>query len=171
MKPTQIELLSEGFWNPKDSPILRGIGKAGRAVGGLAGAVVKGTAKALDYVAPELTQPLHGLERGVRDISNSVRQGYDVGSGGLQKAYGDILLDAGYVMDPTKGVTRSGKNKVVIGSRIIGHDKNGKPYGDPKRKISFIFNKDNQFKIVNTSNQDTARLNVPTKRKVSKKKP
>lgn len=164
-KPTQQELLEEGFWDLHKSPILRGIG-------GIAGAAVKGGAKALDYVAPEITQPLHGLERGIRDIGDSIRQGYDIGSGGLQKAYKDILLDAGYIMDENKGITKSGKNNVVIGSRIIGHDRKGKPYGDPKRKISFIFNKDNQFKIVNTSAQDTSKLNVkkPHKYKTVKKK-
>lgn len=161
-KPTQKQLYSEGFWNSIKKPL--------RVVGGLAGAAVKGTAKALDYVAPELTQPLHNLERGVRDVGDSIRQGYDVGSGGLLKAYQDILLDAGYVMDKGKGITKSGKNNVVIGSRIIGHDRKGRPYGDPKRNISFIFDKDNQFKIVNTSAQDTSKLNNPPKPIKIKKK-
>jgi hypothetical protein len=161
-KPTQKELYSEKFWNAVKKPL--------GLVGGLAGAAVKGTAKALDYVAPELTQPLHNLERGARDIGDSIRQGYDLGSGGLIKAYADILLDAGYVMDTKKGITKSGKNNVVIGSRIIGHSRNGKPYGDPKRNISFIFNKDNQFKIVNTSAQDTSKLNAPSKPIKLKKK-
>jgi len=160
-KLSQTEILDEGFW--------RNIAAPARVAGGLVGAAIKGGAKALDYVAPEVTKPLHGLERGMRDIGDSLRQGYDVGSGGLLKAYSDILLDAGYVMDQRKGITKSGKNNVVVGSRIIGHNANGKPYGDPKRNISFIFNKDNQFKIVNTSAQDTSKLNVPLKGKYKNK--
>lgn len=151
-KPTQQELLNEGFWDTVKSPF--------RLAGGIAGAAVKGGASVLRKVAPELTDPIDRFEAGARDVGNQMRQGYDIGSGGLQKAYKDILLDAGYVMDPKKGITKSGKNNVVIGSRIIGHDRNGKPYGDPKRNISFIFGKDNQFKIVNTSAQDTSKLNI-----------
>ena len=152
---TQKELISESFWTNFQKPF--------RAVGGLAGAAVKGTAKALDYVAPELTQPLHRLEAGVRDIGNAARIGYDAGSGGLMKVYKDKLLDAGYIMDESKGITKSGKNNVVIGSRIVGHNSKG-PYGDPKRSLSFIFDHSNNFKIINTSAQDTSRLNTPSSR-------
>jgi hypothetical protein len=165
MKLTQKDILAEGFWDTIAAPL--------RVAGGVAGAAVKGGASLLRKVAPEITNPLDKLEAGARDVGDALRQGYDVGSGGLQKAYKDILLDAGYIMDMSKCVTKSGKNKVVIGSRIIGHSKSGKPYGDPKRKLSFIFNKDNQFKIINTSANDTSRLNVrrPTKYKTVKKKP
>lgn len=153
MKMLQSEILCEGFWDKIKTPL--------KVAGGLAGAAVKGGAAVLRKVAPELTNPIDSFEAGIRDVGDQFRQGYDVGSGGLRKAYRDILLDAGYVMDESKGVTRSGKNRVVIGSRIIGHDKNGKPYGDPKRQLSFIFNNNNQFKIINTAANDTSRLNTP----------
>lgn len=151
----QIDLISESFWSTFKKPL--------GVVGGLAGAAVKGTAKALDYVAPELTQPLHRLEAGVRDIGNAARVGYDAGSGGLLKVYKDKLLDAGYIMDESKGITKSGKNRVVIGSRIVGHDADG-PYGDPRRSLSFIFDHNNNFKIINTSAQDTSRMGTSAMR-------
>ena len=155
MKYSQYEILAEGFWDIHKSPIIRGIG-------GVAGAAVKGIAKTLDYVAPELTQPIHGLERGLRDIKDSIRQGYDVGSGGIQKAYGDILLDSGYLITPNQKIVRSGKNNVVTGRRIIGTGMDGKPIGDPKKLLTFLFNTKNEFKIVTSDAQDTSRFNRNT---------
>jgi hypothetical protein len=168
MSKTQREILSEGFWDLHKSPILKGIGKAAGLAGGAVGAAVKGTAKALDYVAPEITQPLHNLERGAREIKDSIRQGYDVGSGGLRKAYADILLDAGYIMTSDK-IVRTGKNKIVFGRRIIGKDRSGKPIGDPKKLLSFLFNDQNEFKIVTSDAQDTSKINRRGNPKIKKK--
>lgn len=181
---SQQELLDEKFWDffkPSKSPILRGIGKAAKVGGGALMGATKGIAKTLDYVAPELTQPLHRFEAGVRDIGDATRRGFDVGYGGLKKEYGDILLDAGYVIDDKVGIVDSGKNKVAVGYRIIGHDKNGEPIPDLKKKISFLFDKDANVKIIKTSEQDTTTLvNMkpkkyktvkPTKQKMNKPVP
>jgi hypothetical protein len=167
MKYTQTELLDEKFWDffkPSKSPILRGIGKVAKAGSGALMGATKGIAKGLDYVAPELTQPLHRFEAGLRDVGDATRRGFDVGYGGLKKEYGDILLDAGYLMDSKIGVIDSGKNKLVIGYRIIGHDSKGNPIPDNKKKISFLFDRQNNVKIVKTSEQDTTSL-VNTKPK------
>lgn len=150
MKFSQKGLLEEGFWSAFKAPF--------KAIGGIAGAAVKGTARALDYVAPEVTQPLHRLEAGIRDVAGATRKGWDVGYGGLMKEYGDILLDAGYLIDKKHKVIDSGKNKVVVGYRIIGQDNNGKPIPDVK-KLSFLFDQNGNFKIINTSAQDTSRMN------------
>lgn len=156
---SQFEILSEGFW----SNLKTGVKNTGKLLGGVAGAAVKGTAKALDYVAPELTQPLHNLERGVRDVGDSVRRGFDYGYGGSKKAYEDILLDAGYLMTPNQKIIRTGRNNVVTGRRIIGRDRKGKPVGDPKKLLTFLFNNDDEFKIVTSDAQNTSRLNTPKK--------
>lgn len=159
-KFTQKDLISEGFWSNFKKPF--------RAIGGIAGAAVKGGARALDYVAPEITQPLHRFEAGVRDIGDQAKKGYDLGSGGLMKEYEDILLDSGYIMDKNVKVVDSGKNKVVVGYRIIDQDARGNPIPDHK-KLSFIFDKMGNFKIINTSNQDTSKMNQNKPHKFVKK--
>ncbi len=158
MSISQKELCSEGFWKG-----VKGIGKSGL---GAVGAAVKGGAKALDYVAPEITQPLHRVEAGIRDIGSAARLGYDAFSGGRIKTYKDILADAGYYIDEKGGVTKSGKNHVVSGWRILGHDQNSKPIPDTNgKKLTFLFDKNNNFKIVTTSTQDASSLvrNKPVK--------
>ena len=173
MKISQQELLDEKFWDffkPSKSPILRGIGKAARVGSGALMGATKGVAKALDYVAPELTQPIHRFETGVRDIGDATRRGFDVGYGGLKKEYADILLDAGYVMDQKIGVVDSGKNKLVVGYRIIDHDSEGNPIPDNK-KLSFIIDRQNNVKIVNTSAQDTTTLVNKKPKKQNNKRP
>lgn len=171
MKYSQLELLDEGFWDLRKSPILKGIGKAARVGAGAAGAAVKGTAKALDYVAPEITHPVHRLEAGLRDIGGSIKQGYDYGQGGLQKEYEDILLDSGYIMDKNVKVIDSGKNKVVVGYRIVGQDASGNPIPDKKKRISFLFDRQNNFRIIKTSEQDTTSMNRQPKPKYRTVKP
>ena len=148
---TQKELINESFWNNFKKPF--------KAVGGALGGLVRGGARALDYVAPEITQPLHRFEAGVRDVARYARKGADVGYGGIYKEYKDILLDSGYVMDETIKVVPSGRNHVVVGYRIIGKDENNKPIPDKSRTLSFLFDKDANFKIINTSAQDTSRMN------------
>lgn len=169
MKYSQRELLDEGFWDLRKSPILKGIGKTAKVASGLAGGLVKGTARAMDYLAPEITQPLHRFEAGIRDVAGQTRKGFDVGYGGLSKEYGDILLDAGYLMDTKEKIIDSGKNKVVVGYRIVGKNPTtGKPIPDNK-KLSFLFDHNGNFKIINTSAQDTSRMNQTKRRYPTKK--
>lgn len=162
---SQKDLLDEGFWNSFKKPF--------KIAGGAFGAAVKGGARALDYVAPEITNPLHRFESGVRDIASQSRKGFSAGYGGLSAEYGNILLDAGYVMDERSKVIKSGKNHVVIGYRIVGKNPTtGKPIPDHK-KISFLFDKDGRFSIINTSVQGTAHMSkseIPKTSKVKKPK-
>jgi hypothetical protein len=173
---SQQELLNEKFWDffkPSKSPILKGMGKVAKMGSGAFMGATKGIAKALEYVAPEITQPLHRFEAGMRDIGDATRRGYDVGYGGLKKEYGDILLDAGYVIDDNIGIVGSGKNKVAVGYRIIGKDGNGKPIPDLSKQLSFLIDKDANVKIIKTSAQDTSSIgNVtpPTFKKAKSKK-
>lgn len=157
-KFTQHDLLNEGFWSKFKKPF--------KAVGGVAGALVKGGARALDYVAPEITNPLHRLEAGIRDIGGEGRKGFSAGYGGLQHEYENILLDAGYIMDPKEKVIKTGKNHVVVGYRIVGKNPTtGKPIPDHK-KISFLFDKDGRFSIINTSVQGTSYTSAGKPKKI-----
>ena len=168
MKYSQRELCNEGFWNMFKTPA-RAIGKAGKLASGALMGATKGIARAMDYVAPEITNPLHRLEAGVRDIGGQVRKGFDVGYGGLLKEYEDILLDAGYIMDKTTKVIDSGKNKVVVGYRIVDQNpRTGEPIPDNK-KLSFLFDHNGNFKIINTSAQDTSKMNQTHRRYKTKK--
>lgn len=152
---TQMDLMNEKFWdffNPRNSPILRG-------AAGAAGAAVKGLARTLDYVAPEITRPIHALDRAARDIGTEMRYGWRKGTGGSAKLFEQILADSGYVMDTASGVSRAGKNKLVKGWRSLGTDKTGKPIPDKKsRLLTFLFDKDNVFKIVSTETQHTSSM-------------
>jgi hypothetical protein len=162
MKYSQRELLDEGFWDLRKSPILKGIGKAGKLASGAIMGATKGVARAMDYVAPEITNPLHRFEAGVRNIAGQVRKGADVGYGGLAKEYGDILLDAGYIMDKNEKVIDSGKNKVVVGYRIVGKNPTTKKPIPDTKKLSFLFDHMGNFKIINTSAQDTSSMQRST---------
>jgi hypothetical protein len=160
MKYSQRELLDEGFWDLHTSPILKGIGRASKIASGAVMGATKGIARTLDYVAPEVTQPMHRLEAGIRDIAGQTRKGFDVGYGGLSKEYGDILLDAGYLMDKNAPIIDTGKNKIAVGYRIIGQTKTKPPQPIPDtRKLSFLFDHNGNFKIVTSSAQDTSRMN------------
>jgi len=170
MKYSQRQLLDEGFWDLRKSPILRGIGKVGKLAGGALMGATKGIAKTLDYVAPEITNPLHRFEAGVRDIAGATRKGVDVGYGGLAKEYEDILLDAGYLMDKREKVIDSGKNKVVVGYRIIGKNPTTKKPIPDTKKLSFLFDHNGNFKIINTSAQDTSRMGSTKPSKYKKHK-
>lgn len=170
MKYSQRELLDEGFWDLHKSPILKGIGKTAKVASGLAGGLVKGTARAMDYLAPEITNPLHRFEAGIRDVAGQTRKGYDAGSGGLSKQYKDVLLDAGYIMDTKIPVMKTGKNHVAVGYRIVDEDpKTGKPIPDTK-KLSFLFDHNGNFKLINTAAQQTTSANITVKPKYRTKK-
>lgn len=91
-KLTQRELLDEGIWNTLMSPVR---------------AVVKGAAKTLDVVAPELTKPLHSAENAVRDIGSSIKQGW-LGTEGNIKAN---LEKQGYKVSK---VVKSGKDYIAV---------------------------------------------------------
>ena len=158
---TQLEMLSEGFWGG----VGRGLKNTAKGVGGVFGTAIRGGAKALDYLAPELTNPLHKLEHGIRDIGQSVRMGWDWGSGGKTKTIQDRLLDGGYVMDKNEGVTKSGKNAVVIAHKITGYDqKTGKPKVG-KVPVSILVDRNYNFKIIGQSSHNTLSMagNKPTR--------
>jgi hypothetical protein len=67
-------------------------------------------------------------------------------------------------MDEQKGITKSGINKIVVGYRIVGHNDKG-PIGDFKKPLSFLFDKDNNFKIITSSAQDTSKVGQKKKKK------
>lgn len=145
-----LNLLNEGFWKTLTAParaIGKGIGAVAKGVGGTIGAATKGIAKTLDYVAPELTNPLHRLEAGVRDIGNATRLGWDAGSGGKTKTVKDRLLDSGFIMDDEQKLTKSGKNYVAIAYKIVGHDTSGNPIPG-KTPTSILIDKNYNLKVV-----------------------
>jgi hypothetical protein len=92
-KLSQKDLLSEGVWS--------NLGKGAMAA-------TKGIAKTLDYVAPELTNPIHGLEKGLRDIGSSIKQGWQGEQGTIKKN----LEDQGYKVGEMTKVGKNWKVKV-----------------------------------------------------------
>lgn len=159
---SQLELCFEGFWSAFKKPF--------KVAGGVIGAATKGIAAGLDYVAPQITQPLHSLETAARDIGSKTRLGWDAGYGGREKLYSDILSDSGYVMDHNFGVKRSGKNYIVGGWRAIVDPKTHETIPDKKgRQLTFVFDRNNQFKIVSTSTQDTSSMSKYGQIKAPKK--
>ena len=143
---SQKELMAEGVWINLTTPV-RAIGKG---IGGTIGAATKGIAKTLDYVAPELTTPLHRFEAGVRDIINATRLGWDAGSGGMTKTVKDRLLDSGFIMDDNEKLTRSGQNWVAIAYKIVGHNpKTGDPIPD-KKPISILVDKNYNLRPISS---------------------
>lgn len=136
---SQMELLSEGFWNLHKSPILRGIGKVARAGYGAARAVTKGGEYLTRVLAPELTTPIDRLGQGAKNLGAAMRQGWDKGVGGKIQYFNDILLDNGWVMDHTQEPERRGTDFIVFARRMIGKDPTtGEPIakkGDPMALI------------------------------------
>jgi hypothetical protein len=129
---SQAEILEEGFWDLRKSPIVKGIGKVARGVGGLAGAAVKGGAYLARSLAPELTNPLDRLEAGARGFKDALKQGWDVGSGGRLKQYTDELREYGYVVDETQPPQREGNNTLVFARRAIGKNPDGSLKVNPR---------------------------------------
>lgn len=124
---SQWELLDEGFWSLHKSPILKGIGKGLRAGYGAARAVTKGGEYLARALAPELTNPIDRFGQGVKNLGAAMRQGWDVGKGGLKQNYRDILLDNGWVMDETQPIKRRGMDHIVFARRLTGFDQNDQP--------------------------------------------
>jgi hypothetical protein len=97
-KFSQAEILSEGFW----SNIKSGAGKLKKA----AKWGIRAGAKTLDYVAPELTQPIHKFEAGVRDILGMKPSDSRKFQQNLNAAGGTVNFQGKqYLIDLQKGVT------------------------------------------------------------------
>ena len=165
---SQKELLDEGFWKQFQKPF--------RAVSGVIGAATKGLAKTADYLAPQITQPLHSLERAARDIGNEARLGWKKGYEGRKELYKTILADSGFIMDEDFGVKKTGKNWIAVGWRSIDDPKHpGKLMKNEREgKMSFIFDKNNQFRIQSKTASDTSsmskygQIGTPKKHKTMK---
>jgi hypothetical protein len=116
-KWTQVELLSEGFWDSFKKAVGTGVGVARGAVAG--------AAKALDYVAPEITRPLKGAEAAAKDIGGAAKTQFDRYSKGLKQTIADNLDDMGYQLDPNSQIKRNGKNYVVSAFKVRRYDDQG----------------------------------------------
>ena len=138
-KITQEELLQEGFWN------------AFKKIGG----AIKGTAaaanRALDYVAPEIKGPLKRGKEAIRDIVTAGREGAHRGIFKKGSSFAYKLKEDGYAMNKKKKPKRVGNKYIVTGWRSRGLDKNGEPIPDKKKEMTFIFDRDGNYKIVGTS--------------------
>lgn len=116
MRYSQRELLSEGFWSSFKKPM---------------GALVKGVAKTLDYIHPELTQPIHRADKAMRDIGSSIKAGWQ-GKEGVIK---DAMVDRGFSEETIKIQKIQGsKNYLVIGKLIQDYDTNGQPIVDNRER-------------------------------------
>lgn len=124
-KILQKDLLSEGFWST--------LGKGAMAA-------TKGIAKTLDYVAPELTNPIHGLEKGLRDIGSSIKQGWQGEQGTIKKN----LEDQGYKVGNMKKI---GDNWNVNVQEITYDNSGNEILGPNKVKVV------NPEKTIRTSSQ------------------
>lgn len=110
MKYSQKDLLSEGFWDGfksyrtnnqsnKKKGFMHNLGRAARWG-------IRAGAKTLDYIAPELTQPIHKFEGAVRDIigmkpadSKQFQQNLNATGGTVE------FKNKQYLLDLRKGVT------------------------------------------------------------------
>lgn len=124
-RPTIAQLLDEGFWS---------------AFGGGVRGAIAGAAKTLDYVAPELTQPLHNLEKGVRDVAKTTIDNFNKVYKGRADYIKDELADLGYIVHDGEKITRSGKNYVVPAYKILQYDAKGRPTED-KKPTPFLIDK------------------------------
>lgn len=129
---SQLELLSEGFWSAFTKPA--------KLAAGLARGAVAGGAKALDYVLPELTRPLQGLEAGVRDIGKTAVDNFERVFKGRTDYIRDELADIGYIVKDNVKIKRSGKNFVIPAYKILQYDTNGKPNSE-KSPTPFLIDK------------------------------
>lgn len=129
---SQMDLLSEGFWS--------NLKTGAKKIGGAARWGVRATAKTLDYVAPELTNPIHKLESGIRDIigmkpadSRKFQQNLNATGGTVNFQGKQYLLDLQKGVTPVRNghyilkaneVNRSGKKSHKIVSLEMDKDFN-----------------------------------------------
>ena len=110
-KLSQKELCSESIWNKLKSPIM---------------AASAGIAKTMEYVAPELTNPINKLGDAVVDVKNSVQRGWHGVEGNIKK----VLEAQGYKVT---SISKMGKHYVAVVNEINyaadgtqSYDKNSK---------------------------------------------
>ena len=142
-KISQEELLQEGFWNSFTKPLK----KIGRAIKGTAAAANR----ALDYVAPEIKGPLKRGKEAIRDIVTAGREGAHHGIFKKGSSFAYKLKEDGYAMNKKKAPKRVGNKYIVTGWRSRGLDENGEPIPDKNKEMTFIFDRDGNYKIVGTS--------------------
>lgn len=122
-KISQQDLLNEAVWDT--------VAAGGKLLGGIAGGATKGIAKGLDYVAPELTKPIHDVERAVKDISGEVVDRFLRLWQGKKRFIAQNLLDASYMLSLDKKMKRlKGNNVLVYATKIIDIDEKGNPVLD-----------------------------------------
>lgn len=138
---TQVEIMTEGFWDTFKKPF--------RVAAGVARGAIAGAAKATEYALPELTSPLKSAEGAVRDIGDTAKKGYERYAKGLKSFIADELEEIGYQLDPNSKLVKNGKNYVVGARRIRGYDQSGNPQLAPAL-TSFIVDKEG--KILRTRN-------------------
>lgn len=111
-KYTQADLISEGFWDSFKT-VAKNTGKAAKWG-------VRAAAKTLDYVAPELTQPLHKLEAGVRDILGLKPADARTWNQNLNATGGTVNFQGKqYLIDIAKGVTPVRNGHYVVKANMV----------------------------------------------------
>lgn len=162
-KLSQRELLNEGVWDTVKS--------GGRLVGGAVGAGVKGIAKGLDVVAPELTNPLHKLDSGARRYAREIYDEFLRIWKGKKLFIAKKLLDVGFELSkrsPFKKV--SGGNYLVYAKKIVDYTKDGKPIFQQDKKghdklIPLVVDPVSGFITKNLNDQVRNLTNRPAKTK------
>ncbi len=129
--------MDESVWSALKSPVM---------------AATKGVAKTLDYVAPELTNPIKNVGNAVKDIGRAVKQGLK-GTEGYIKS---VLQNQGYRVSQ---ITKSGNNYVAVVNEL--HiDSDGNQTYDPNTKRLVVDGEGNRVNYrASTSNIDRKKLN------------
>jgi hypothetical protein len=130
MKYSQKDLLNEGFWagftsrknnqpNQNKKPgIMHNLGKAARWG-------VRAAAKTMDYVAPEITQPIHKFEAATRNILGLKPADQNKWNQNLQASGGTVNYQGRqYLIDIAKGVTPTRSGRYVVKANEV--NTNGK---------------------------------------------
>ncbi len=131
-KFSKLELLSEGFWDAFTKPA--------KFATGLARGAVAGGAKALDYVLPELTNPVKSAVSAIKDIGSATKEGFDKGYKGILKYATDQLADLGYIVKSNEVMTPSGRNFVIPAYKVLQYETDGRPKID-KSATPFLIDK------------------------------
>lgn len=158
---SQKELLDEGVWDA--------VKTGGRLGVAALGAGSKAISKGLDYVAPELTRPIHGLEHGLKEYGREVKDRFLRLAKGKKDFIKGKLKDVGYVLNEKIPFERvEGGMILLYAYKVKDYDDNGKAILT-SRSYPLVVDPNTGFITKNVTNVQNL-TNKPTAAGGSKKK-
>lgn len=117
---TKRQMLEEGFWSALKA--------GGRGILGASRAGLGVGAKALDIVAPEITKPIHDIEKNVVDTASKAWADFERIWKGKARFIADSLLKSSFKMDMSKKPKKVHRGEfLVYAHKIVGYDNKGNP--------------------------------------------